>query len=147
MSTKCLKNAARLVEVDKNILCGSWYTILTLTHLRDSLSSLSHMHFSLPFGSVNPFCTPPVHFLWPPPPHLSNGGIVLMDCSKQQRGRRSCHSTFTHPLHSYPLHPSVCNRSGNMQNTLYFYFTFLCLVTQATPSSLKRNSFTWIDHK
>lgn len=71
---------------------------------------------------VNPLCTPLVHFLWPPPSHLSNGRIVLMDCPKQQRGRHSCHSTFTPPLHSYPLHPSVCNRSGNMHFFLKLSF-------------------------
>lgn len=103
---------------------------------------VTHIHFSLPSESVNPFCTPPVHFLWLPPSHLSNGGIVLMDCPKQQRGGQSCHSTSTPPLHSCPLHPSVCNRSGNMHSV---FFAFLCLVAQATPSSLKRNSFTWID--
>lgn len=27
----------------------------------------------------------------------------------------------------------------------FFFFTFLCLVAQATPSGLKRKSFTWID--
>lgn len=129
--------------MDKNILCSSLYPSLILTYLCHSLSTRSHIHFSLPSGSVNPFCTPLVHFLWPPPSHLSNGGIVLMDCPKQQRGGHSCHSTSTPPLHSYPLHPSVCNRSGNMHS--FFFFTFLCLVAQATPSSLKRNSFTWID--
>lgn len=133
-----LKTAAKLWIKTS---CSSWYPILILTHPCHSLSPLSHIHLSLPSGSVNPFCTPPVHFLWPPPSHLSNGGIVLMDGPKQQRGRHSCHSTFTPPLHSYPLHPSVCNRSGNMP----FFFTFLCLVAQATPSDLKRNSFTWID--
>lgn len=119
-ANQMLKSAAKLVRADKNILCGGWYRILIVTHLCHSLSSLSHIHFSLPFGLVNPFCTPPVHFLWPPPPHLSNGGIVLMDCPKQQRGSHYCHSTFTPPLHSYPLHPSVYNRSGNI-----FFFFFL----------------------
>lgn len=121
--TKYLNCTARLGQVDKNILCSRWYPILIPAHLCHSLSSLSHIHFSLPFGSVNPFRTPAVHFLWPPPPHLSNGGIVLMDCPKQQRGRHSCHSTFTSPLHSYPLHPLVCNRSGNMHSVFCFFFS------------------------
>ena len=127
-----LKTTAKLVRVDKNILCDSWYPTLVLTHLCRSLSSFSHIHFPLPFGSVNPFCTPPVHFLWPPPPHVSNGGIVLMDCPKQQRSRRSCHSTFTPPLHSYPLHPSVCNRSGNMHSE-FFLLSFVLSPRQPPP--------------
>ncbi len=136
-----LKSAAKLVQVDKNILCGSWYPILILTLLCHSLSSLSHIHLSLPFGSVNPFCTPPVHFLWPPPPHLSNGGIVLMDCPKQQRGRHYCHSTFTPPLHSYPLHPSVSNRSGNMHSVFFFFLNFPLSCRPGNPLRFEEKLF------
>ncbi|MEQ2222823.1 hypothetical protein ILYODFUR_030429 [Ilyodon furcidens] len=111
--TKCPKSGARLACADKNIVCSIIYPIPILSHLCHSLSSFSHVPLSLPSGSFNPFCTPLIHFLWPPPSHLSNGGIVLMDCPKQQRGRHYSHSTSL-PLYSYPSDPSVSYRSGNM---------------------------------
>lgn len=115
-----LVTAAKWVQEYTNIICSSLYLILILTQLCHSMSPLSRIHLILPFRSANPFCTPLVHFLWPPPSHLFNGRIVLMDCPEQQRDRHSCHSTFTPPLCSYPLHPSFCDRSGNMHSVLYF---------------------------
>lgn len=132
MPTKHLKplpNWSKWIKtssVTVDILPWSWPTSVAACPLLVTCIS------PLPFGSVNPFCTPPVHFLWPPPPHVSNGGIVLMDCPKQQRGRRFCHSTFTPPLHSYPLHPSVCNRSGNMHSA-FFLLSFVLSPRQPPP--------------
>lgn len=78
------ETAAKVLRVDTNVLCSGWYPTLCRTHLCHSLSSFSHIHLSLPSGSANPFCTPLVHFPWPPPSHLSNGGIVLMDRPKRR---------------------------------------------------------------
>lgn len=105
-------------SVAADILSWSWPTSVTARPLWATFIS------PLLLGSVDPFSTPPVHFLRLPPSHLSNGGIVLMDYPKQQRGRLSCHSTFTPPLRSDPLHPSVCNTSGNMHFLSLFFLNF-----------------------
>lgn len=60
-----------------------------------------------------------------------------MDRPKQQRGSHSCLSTFTPPLHSYPLHPFCLIQ--HWKHALFF--NFLCLVTQATPSDFEAKSF------
>lgn len=52
------KTGAKMVQSDKNMLCSRRYPILVLTHLCHSLSSLRHINFSLPFGSVSPFFVP-----------------------------------------------------------------------------------------
>lgn len=136
------KTTARLSQVEKkkkkhtssvalDILSWFWPT-------STRLSSPSHIHVSLPSGSVNPFCTPLFHFPWPPPSHLLNGRIVLMDCPKQQRGWRFCHYIFTPPLHSSS--PYFC-LNKTWKHALFF--AFFCLVTQAT--FLVRRETLWLE--
>lgn len=53
-------------------------------------------------------------------------------------------ATLPLPLHSTPV-LSILLSVTEVETCTLFFFAFLCLVAQATPSSLKRNSFTWID--
>ncbi len=88
---------------------------------------LSNSHSFLPPLWISQPCLYPSGPFRPPPPHLSNGGIVLMDCPKQQRGRRSCHSTFTPPLHSTPVLSILLSAAEVETCTLcFFYFPLSC---------------------